>query len=226
MKGHRCRARTCPHPPTPLLTLIYLVLYWSANTFVPPLCVAGSLLVSVDLCCCAEWVTSASWFNLGYTRLKRDWIKDAEGLDLPVLAVSSCLLLLFRSVFLPLTHLGCAGHWPPRCLCWPATPHTASECAVFRLPVLFHITSPRLDLLARVVCGHYIYSTRILPKESTHTRKSLQRLSAVLDNLISSIYPCNPTFSCCPSLSALGWLTLCFKWRKPFSSSTHRLILN
>lgn len=146
MKGHRCRARTCPHPPTPLLTLIYLVLYWSANTFVPPLCVAGSLLVSVDLCCCAEWVTSASWFNLGYTRLKRDWIKDAEGLDLPVLAVSSCLLLLFCSVFLPLTHLGCAGHWPPRCLCrfsvtHPLTSHSSHSIRMRCFAYLCSFTS-------------------------------------------------------------------------------------
>lgn len=107
------------HTPAPsstsFFTLIYLVLYWSANKFVLPLCVAGASLVSVDLCCCAEWVTSSSWFNLSYTRLKMDWIKDAEGLDLPILAVNSCLwFLLICFIFLPLTNFNSAEHWPHR----------------------------------------------------------------------------------------------------------------
>lgn len=62
--GHR------PAPsPTALFTIIYLVLYWSANKFLLPLYVAGSLLVPADLCCCAEWLTSSAWFNLNDTRL-------------------------------------------------------------------------------------------------------------------------------------------------------------
>lgn len=134
--------------PTPFFTLIYLVLYWSANKFVLLLCVAGSFLVPVDLCCCAELVTSSSWFNLSYTRLKRDWIKDAEGLDLPILAVNSCMLfLLFHSIFIATGQLR---------FCRTLTTDSSYLDVVFCLPVLFHITSPCLDLLARVSCGHYI----------------------------------------------------------------------
>lgn len=123
-----------PHPPPPFFTLIYLVLSWSDNKFVLPLCVAGSLLVPVDLCCCAEWVPSSSWFNLSYTRPKRHWIKDAEGLDLPILAVNSCLLFpLFHSIFLPLTNLDSAEHGPP-------TPHIWMWCFFLTFAFYHHFT--------------------------------------------------------------------------------------
>lgn len=79
---------------------------------------------------------------------------------------------------------------------------------------------------AAAITAAAITSARIPSKESTDTLQSLQRVSAVLDNLISCTYPCNPTFQYCPSLSALGCLALWSKWRKPFSSSTDYLMLN
>lgn len=142
-----------------------------------------------------------------------------------------CRALSTRSSSLQSTEhplLMSAEHWAPAPqVCRALSTHSSGLDVCFAylcsFTSLHHVLIYWLGQLRPL---HLKHMRCILPKESTHTRSSLQCVSAVLDNLISSIYPCNPTFSYCPSLSALGHLTLLFKWRNPFSSSTHTFILH
>lgn len=127
-----------------------------------------------------------------YRRLKMDWIKDAEGLDLPILAVNSCLLfLLFHSIFLPLTNIDCAKHWPPRCLCRFSFIHSFIH-PLTDLPLLIS----GCGVLLTCALSHHLYHALIYCLTSAAAITFKARIASCLRSPLTHAKACSAYLLC------------------------------